>query len=59
MFKLQAHLEKGENITDRRLRERLLNEKIEEEIAQLPKKMRQVFEMSLKDNLSYKETAAF
>lgn len=54
---LALHLERGENITDHRLRERLLNEKIEEGIAQLPKKMRQVFEMSRKENLSYKEIA--
>ncbi len=54
---LGLHLERGENITDHRLRERLLNEKIEDEIAQLPKKMRQVFEMSRKENMSYKKIA--
>jgi RNA polymerase sigma-70 factor (ECF subfamily) len=54
---LEVQLKKGENITDHKLRERLLNEKIEEGIAQLPKKMRQVFEMSRKENLSYKEIA--
>ncbi|WP_316792005.1 RNA polymerase sigma-70 factor [Pedobacter frigoris] len=44
-------------ITDHRLRERQLANIIAGEIAQLPKKMREVFEMSRLQNLSHKEIA--
>lgn len=47
----------GENITDHLLRERMLAAKIEQEIALLPKKMREVFEMSRKANMTYKQIA--
>jgi RNA polymerase sigma-70 factor (ECF subfamily) len=42
-------------ITDHRLRERQLAEIIEKETQALPPKMRRVFEMSRKDNMTYKE----
>jgi RNA polymerase sigma-70 factor (ECF subfamily) len=47
----------GECITDHRVRERQLMELIELEIAALPSKMREVFELSRKDGLSHREIA--
>ncbi len=47
----------GENITDYMVRERMLKDKIEEAVLLLPVKMKQVFEMSRNENLSYKEIA--
>ncbi|MFD1630280.1 RNA polymerase sigma factor [Pseudopedobacter beijingensis] len=47
----------SEAITDYRLREGLLKEKIEKEVAALPSKMRQVFEMSRIQNMSHKQIA--
>lgn len=44
--------------TDHLVRERELSAYIERSIQQLPVKMRQVFEMSRKEQLSYKEIAA-
>nr|WP_184549228.1 sigma-70 family RNA polymerase sigma factor [Mucilaginibacter sp. FT3.2] len=41
--------------TDYRVRENQLKAYIEKEIQKLPPKMRQIFEMSRKGNLSYKE----
>jgi RNA polymerase sigma-70 factor (family 1) len=43
------------SITDHRVRERQLATLIDREIAQLPSKMREVFEMSRKQHLSHKE----
>ncbi len=43
--------------TDERVRERELARLIEEEVNRLPAKMRQVFELSRKAHLSYKEIA--
>lgn len=43
--------------TDHRARENELRAYIEKEIQALPPKMRQIFEMSRKENLSYKEIA--
>ncbi len=43
--------------TDHRLREKLLAEMIEKEIQELPPRMREVFELSRKANLSHKEIA--
>ncbi|ADY52091.1 RNA polymerase, sigma-24 subunit, ECF subfamily [Pseudopedobacter saltans DSM 12145] len=54
---LAAFINSSEAITDYRLRERLLKEKIEKEIADLPPKMRQIFEMSRKQNLSHRQIA--
>ncbi|PST82710.1 RNA polymerase subunit sigma-70 [Pedobacter yulinensis] len=48
----------AESKTDYLLRERELAALIEQEIARLPQKMRCVFELSRKDNLSHKEIAA-
>lgn len=44
--------------TDHRVRENQLNDIIEKEIAALPAKMREVFELSRKSHLSHKEIAA-
>ena len=71
IFKLLAHkdvesvyissfLEAGEkavNITDHLVRENQMNLLIEKEIAALPLKMREIFEMSRKQHLSHKEIA--
>lgn len=54
---LANFMEAGENITDHLLREKMLSVRIEKEIAQLPKGMKQIFEMSRKDNKSYKAIA--
>mgnify|MGYP003575295760 FL=1 len=54
---MTAFISHGENITDHRVRERMLKEKIEHEVSLLPAKMKQVFEMSRKDNMSHKEIA--
>jgi len=54
---LKDFLEKGECVTDTTIRERELAESIEKEITLLPAKMRKVFDLSRKDNLSYKEIA--
>jgi RNA polymerase sigma-70 factor (ECF subfamily) len=53
------HFAAGKNIvTDHRVRENMLRQAIEKEIASLPDKMRQVFELSRKQHLSNKEIAA-
>ena len=54
---LQGFLEEGVCITDHRIRERQLVELIEQGIADLPPKMREVFEMSRKHQLSHKQIA--
>jgi len=51
----QSFIEEGEWITDNQIAEKELMAFIEEQIAQLPEKMRNVFLMSHKENLSYKE----
>lgn len=43
--------------TDHKIREKQLQEYIDKQIAQLPKKMRQIFELSRKEQLSYQEIA--
>ncbi|WP_316825916.1 MULTISPECIES: RNA polymerase sigma-70 factor [Pedobacter] len=48
-------MEEGHSISDAGLRERELAELIEREIAALPRKMREVFLLSRKDELGYKE----
>ncbi|MBD1362680.1 RNA polymerase sigma-70 factor [Mucilaginibacter sp. ZT4R22] len=45
-------------ITDHRVRESMLRDAIEREIAELPPRMREVFELSRKQHLSHKEIAA-
>jgi RNA polymerase sigma-70 factor (family 1) len=54
---LKAFSQHGEVVTDHLIREKQLRDFIEYEISQLPAKMRQVFEMSRKENLSHKEIA--
>jgi len=44
-------------VTDHLIRERILMEIIEEGIAEMPQRMREVFEMSRKQHLSHKEIA--
>jgi RNA polymerase sigma-70 factor (ECF subfamily) len=55
---LQSFLTAGNCITDYALREKELSSIIEREIAYLPSKMRNVFELSRNEHLSYKEIAA-
>lgn len=59
-----AHLEslsefliQGVNVTDHLVRENMLASQIEEEILNLPARMREVFELKRKQHLSYKEIA--
>lgn len=54
---LAGFIEEGEYITDHQLRENELNRLIEKEVSLLPARMRQIFEMSRINNLSYKEIA--
>lgn len=49
--------DKGDYITDHLVREKELSALIEKEISALPSKMREVFELSRKANLSHKEIA--
>lgn len=53
----QNFLDQGEYITDNYIREKEFSRLIEKEIAALPDKMREVFELSRKYNLSRKEIA--
>lgn len=55
---LSSFISDGENVTDHRLRERLLSERIEQEVSKLPRKMKEIFEMSRKANMSCKEIAS-
>ncbi|MVN20481.1 RNA polymerase sigma-70 factor [Mucilaginibacter sp. HMF7410] len=52
---LQAFIDQGEFITDDWLREKELTAIIDQQIAELPPKMRAVFELSRKTQLSYRE----
>ena len=54
---LQEFIDRGEFITDNTILERELSRQIENEIAMLPPKMRQIFELSRKSNLSYRAIA--
>ncbi|MGV3604604.1 MAG: RNA polymerase sigma factor [Dyadobacter fermentans] len=54
---LAAFIEQGEYVTDQHVQVKELRELIEQEIALLPPKMREVFELSRKEELSYKEIA--
>lgn len=54
---LTSYLAKGENHTDFRLREQVVQEHIDQQIAFLPEKMRTIFEMSRKEYMSYTEIA--
>lgn len=55
---VQLFVEKGEYVTDHRIREKLLIELIDREIAALPEKMREVFRLSRNENLSHRQIAA-
>lgn len=55
---LREYAEKGESITDHRLRENQLKQIIEQEISALPSKMREVFELSRNSHLSHAEIAS-
>ncbi|WP_110831479.1 RNA polymerase sigma factor [Pedobacter nutrimenti] len=57
MSSLEKFMEEGTDTTDHLLRDRELASRIEKEIARLPLKMREVFELSRKDFLSNKEIA--
>jgi len=54
---IKVFSEQGNIVTDERVRENQLREYIEKEIALLPAKMREVFELSRKQYLSHKEIA--
>lgn len=58
LLSLQDYLKNGECITDELIREKELSAKIDAEIGLLPEKMREVFLLSRKSNLSYKEIAS-
>jgi len=53
----QNFLDQGECITDDYIREKEFSQLIEKEIAALPDKMRNIFELSRRQNLSRKEIA--
>ena len=53
----QQFIDRGEEVTDHRIREQQLASVIEQEIANLPPKMREVFELSRKAHLSHREIA--
>lgn len=55
---LESHLTEGENITDHLIREKQLKAIIEKEVAALPEKMREVFQLSRNTQLSHSEIAA-
>ncbi|KIO78195.1 RNA polymerase sigma 70 [Pedobacter lusitanus] len=57
MNSLEKFIDEGTDITDHLVRNRELAGHIEKEIAKLPSKMREVFELSRKVNLSHKEIA--
>lgn len=52
---LQNYIQQGEAITDHRVRVNMLTDLINKEVAGLPEKMREVFEMSRKMHLSHRE----
>ena len=54
---LNDFMDQGSCITDHLVREKQLMEIIENEIAGMPDKMREVFELSRKENLSHREIA--
>jgi RNA polymerase sigma-70 factor (family 1) len=57
LLSLDDFMENGHVPTDHRIREKQLSERIEQELALLPPKMREVFELSRKQHLSYNEIA--
>jgi RNA polymerase sigma-70 factor (family 1) len=57
LVNLGKFLDQAQEITDHRIRERILAKLIEAEIEKLPLRMREVFELKRNKNLSYKEIA--
>jgi RNA polymerase sigma-70 factor (family 1) len=57
VLSLQRFIDAGDYSTDHRLRINQLNAIIEKEVAQLPPKMREVFELSRNEHLSHREIA--
>lgn len=55
---LQLFIDSCDSITDHLVRENELKILIEQEIAKLPAKMKEIFELSRKSNLSHKEIAS-
>jgi len=54
---LNQFIDQGEYITDHYIRQKEFSQVIEQEVAALPDKMREIFELSRKNNLSRKEIA--
>ena len=54
---LQSFIDAGRSTSDHRIREKQLTSLIEQEIDALPPKMREVFLLSRRDHLTYKEIA--
>ncbi len=54
---IDAFLEQGHSSTDDKVREKELSDILQREIALLPEKMREVFELSRNQHLSYKQIA--
>lgn len=54
---LEIFIERNEYSSDYRVREKQMASLIEKEVAALPEKMREVFQLSRKANMSYKEIA--
>jgi RNA polymerase sigma factor (sigma-70 family) len=54
---LEDYIKKNEYSGEYRVREKQMQELIEKEITSLPPKMREVFELSRKANLNYREIA--
>lgn len=54
---LSDFIEQSHVMADHLVREKQFSKLIEQEIAQLPEKMREIFYLSRKENLSYKEIA--
>jgi RNA polymerase sigma-70 factor (ECF subfamily) len=57
LVSLQRFMKEGTSVADEELRLRELTALIEKEIAALPEKMREVFELSRREELSHKEIA--
>jgi RNA polymerase sigma-70 factor (family 1) len=54
---LQSFVDKGENITDEKLREKELIELVEKEVSALPPQMKLIFEMSRNLEMSHQQIA--
>lgn len=54
---LQSFIDKGENVTDEKLREKELIKLVEKEVASLPPQMKLIFEMSRNLEMSHQQIA--